>query len=150
MAQSNRGSHENLFSISGASEALGRARRTITRALKGIPPDAVRHGLSLWRMQTIIRAVNENTQAPILTNTDGELAQLCVDATVAFKEFDDAMDALMKLKTVKARRAAAHKMVPLLNEMVKTMWARDIADDLHEQIRFVARAGSLSAGCERG
>ena len=33
---------ENLFSISGASEALGRTRRTITDALQGVKPDAIR------------------------------------------------------------------------------------------------------------
>jgi hypothetical protein len=39
-----RGSDENLFSISGASEALGRTRRTITHALLApyvwVHPDA--------------------------------------------------------------------------------------------------------------
>jgi hypothetical protein len=81
MAKSRRGSDENLFSISGASEALGRSRRTITRALNGVKPDAVRSGLALWRMQVIIENVNEKTQAPILpTGTAGEHTQLANDA----------------------------------------------------------------------
>jgi phage terminase Nu1 subunit (DNA packaging protein) len=64
-----RGSDENLFSISGASDALQRSRRTITKAMKGIKPDAIRSGLSLWRMATFIEMVNTRTQAP-LTVTD--------------------------------------------------------------------------------
>jgi hypothetical protein len=41
-AKEKRGSDENLFSISGASEALGRTRRTITHALQGVKPDTIR------------------------------------------------------------------------------------------------------------
>ncbi len=65
-AKLKRGSDANLFSVSGASEALDRSRRTITRALQGVKPDATRSGLKLWSMKRIVAAVNNNTQAPIL------------------------------------------------------------------------------------
>ena len=134
MVNSKRGSDENLFSISGASEALGRARRTISRSMKGVAPDAVRHGLSLWRMQKIIEMVNTRTKAPILTtNTEGALTQFCADASEAFQEFDNAWEQLMKLKTLGARRHAARKMVPLLKAVCETMLSRDLADDLHPE-----------------
>ena len=134
MAISKRGSDEDLFSISGASEALGRARRTISHAMKGVAPDALRHGLSLWRMQKIIEMVNTRTKAPILTtNTEGALTQLCADASEAFQEFDNAWEQLMKLKTLAARRAATRKLVPLLKTVCETMLSRDLADNLHPE-----------------
>jgi phage terminase Nu1 subunit (DNA packaging protein) len=96
-----RGSDENLFSISGASDALQRSRRTITKAMKGIKPDAIRSGLSLWRMATFIEMVNTRTQAPLTVtdaragakagNGDGRLdlsserAKLAVEQTAAIK-----------------------------------------------------------------
>ena len=99
MAKSKRGSDENLFSITGASEALGRSRRTITRALKNVKPDTVRSGLALWRMQVIIENVNTQTQAPILSaGTAGEQTQLANDAEEAFAAFDASMEALTNLK----------------------------------------------------
>jgi hypothetical protein len=150
MAKSRRGSDENLFSISGASEALGRSRRTITRALNGVKPDAVRSGLALWRMQVIIENVNEKTQAPILpTGTAGEHAQLANDAEEAFAEFDAGMEALVNLKTLAARRAAAHQMVPLLNAVTETMEQRDLADDLHPEHASL-RAQNVWRLCLRG
>jgi hypothetical protein len=150
MAKSKRGSDENLFSINGASEALGRSRRTISRALKNVKPDAVRSGLALWRMQVIIENVNAKTQAPILpTSTAGEQSQLTRDASEAFAEFDTGMEALMNLKTLTARRAAAHKMVPLLNAVTETMEQRDLADDLHPEHASL-RAQNVWRLCMRG
>ena len=47
---SKRVSDENLFSVKAAADALGRSRRTVTRAMDGVPADAVRKGVKLWRM----------------------------------------------------------------------------------------------------
>jgi hypothetical protein len=150
MAKSKRGSDENLFSINGASEALGRSRRTITKALTGVRPDAVRSGLALWRMQVIIENVNAKTQAPILpTGTAGEQTELAHDAEEAFVAFDAGMEALTKLRTLAARRAAAHKMVPLLNAVTETMEQRDLADDLHPEHASL-RAQNVWRLCMRG
>ncbi len=150
MAKSKRGSDENLFSITGASEALGRSRRTITRALKNVKPDTVRSGLALWRMQVIIENVNTQTQAPILSaGTAGEQTQLANDAEEAFAAFDASMEALTNLKTLAARRNAARKMLPLLNAMIETMEERDLADDLHPEHASL-RAQNVWRLCLRG
>jgi hypothetical protein len=134
MAKSKRGSDENLFSVSGASEALGRARRTITRALSGIKPDAVRHGLSLWKMQTVIRAVNERTEAPLLTTARNPgLTGSAAATEQAFQRYDAAYDAMVKLKTVAARRGAAHKTEPLAREALELMRERDTQNGLHPE-----------------
>jgi phage terminase Nu1 subunit (DNA packaging protein) len=60
-----RGSDADLFSISGAHVALNRARRTVERALHGIPPAEVRSGLKLWHMRDIVDAINTRTNAPL-------------------------------------------------------------------------------------
>jgi hypothetical protein len=124
------------FSISGASDALQRTRRTITRALWGTNPDSVDHGVAKWAMRTIIDCVNRRTQAPILNNnTRGAQSDLAIEAEEAFAEFDFAMDALIKLKTVEERRAAGRKMGKdgLLANVCSTMLARDLADGLDDE-----------------
>jgi len=150
MTNSKRGSDENLFSISGAADALGRSRRTIARAMAGVKPDAVRSGLSLWKMRKVIEMVNTRTQAPILpAGTAAEQSQLVRDASEAFSVFDTGMEALTTLKTLTARRAAAHKMVPLLNAVIETMEQRDLADDLHPEHASL-RAQNVWRLCLRG
>jgi hypothetical protein len=134
--RSRRGSDENLFSISGASEILSRSRRTITRALAGVPADAVQHGLKLWRMQRIVEAVNKNTQAPILTAAQhggGVLTGVAAEAHLAFERYDAAYDAMSKLVTIEERRAAAHEVAALARESLNLMRERDIGCGLHEE-----------------
>jgi hypothetical protein len=149
MTNSKRGSDENLFSISGAADALQRSRRTISKAMKNVTPDAVRSGLSLWKIGKIIEMVNTRTEAPVLPTTAGEQTQLARNASEAFAEFDDAWETLTKLRTQAARRAAALKMVPLLNTVTETMEQRDLADDLHPEHASL-RAQNVWRLCLRG
>jgi hypothetical protein len=125
------------FSVSGASEALQRSRRTITRALRGVKPDSIdKGGVAKWALRTIVDCVNRKTQAPILNaNSRGDQSQLALEAEEAFKEFDVAMDALMKLKTVEERRAAGRWMGKenLLANVCSTMLERDLADGLDDE-----------------
>jgi hypothetical protein len=134
MAKSKRGSDANLFSISGASDALSRSRRTITRALSGIAPDAVRSGLKLWRMQRIIDAVNTRTQAPILTTRQGGvLTGIDAETELAFQAHDAAFDAMAKLPTLAGRRRAARGLAPLAKEALELMRERDAGAGLHPE-----------------
>ena len=80
---------------------MQRSRRTISKAMKNVTPDAVRSGLSLWKIGKIIEMVNTRTEAPVLpTGTAGEQTQLARNASEAFAEFDDAWEALTKLRTL--------------------------------------------------
>jgi hypothetical protein len=135
MAKSARGSSENLFSISGASDAIGRSRRTVAKALANVKPDAIRSGLKLWSMAKIIAAVNANTEAPLITKTDGGtvLTGIAAQAAIAFEEFDKAYDAMKALPSLQARRAAAHKMQPLFAESISLMRGRDRDAGLHPE-----------------
>jgi hypothetical protein len=150
-----RGSDENLFSISGASEALSRSRRTITRALESVKPDAIRSGLKLWSMKRIIDAVNRNTQAPILISTpvNSDLQEM----------FDQLMAADTKMRAIKlleSRRAFARKtLLPLLRIVDRAMRAdgrangelemlTDLRCDEHLRIFLVSGLGpDATGGC---
>jgi hypothetical protein len=123
-----RGSDENLFSVSGASDAIGRSRRTISKALAGVKPDAVRSGLAMWKMATIIRCINERTEAPLITrssNGNEVLTGIAAETMIAFDRFDAAYDALKALPTLTGRRAAAKKLQPLFREAIDLMRDRD-------------------------
>jgi len=137
MPKSVRGSSENLFSVSGAAEALGRTRRTIARALADIPADAVRSGLKLWTMKTIIRAVNERTAAPILeTVQQGSqvLTGLAAQTAIAFGAYDGAQAKMEGLDSVEARRAFARaELGPVCREAISLMRQRDTNNGLHEE-----------------
>jgi hypothetical protein len=45
------------FSVNGAAEMLERDRRTITRALHGVPPDSRDNKSPRWKMATIVNAL---------------------------------------------------------------------------------------------
>jgi hypothetical protein len=125
---SKRVSDENLFSVNAAADALGRTRRTVTRAMDGVPANAVRKGVKLWRMRTIVAMINQRTQAPITTrssNGSEVLVGLAAEAEIAFQKYDAAYAALKALPTLQARRAAARKLQPLFAEAISLMRERD-------------------------
>ena len=125
----------DLFSISAAADALSRSRRTVTRALKNVKPDAVQSGLAKWTMKKIISAIDHNTAAPINDprSMANEVIVLAAEATSAFERYDEAYGAMLKLKTIAARRNAAHALQPLVKEAIELMQERDTADDLHPE-----------------
>jgi hypothetical protein len=107
-AQVKRGSDENLFSVNGASEALGRTRRTISRALQDVKPDASRSGLKLWSMRKIVDAVNRNTQAPLLTNSSR--SEFADQLQEEFRAFDAGFAQLEAEPDLERRRALNEKL----------------------------------------
>jgi hypothetical protein len=108
--------------VNAASEILGRTRRTISRALQSVRPDANRSGLKLWSMRKIVDAVNRNTQAPILTSSPRSefVDQLEAD----FKAFDDGFAKLEAEPDLERRRAlneklGVGKMIGALDRLLK-------------------------------
>jgi hypothetical protein len=130
-----RKSSPDLFSISAAADALSRSRRTVTRALKNIKPDAVESGLAKWSMKTIISAIDKNTQAPINNPRamSHDVAGLENECNAAFELFDVAFEAMIAAKPLAKRRALASAVGPLLRDARELMLERDIADGLHEE-----------------
>jgi hypothetical protein len=130
-----RKSSPDLFSISAAADALSRSRRTVTRALKNIKPEAVESGLAKWSMKTIISAIDKNTQAPINNPRamSQEVAALDRECKAAFDLFDVAFEAMIAAKPLAKRRALAPAIGPLLRKARELMLERDLADGLHEE-----------------
>jgi len=129
-----RKSSPDLFSISAAADALSRSRRTVTRALRGIKPDAVTSGLSMWSMKTIISAIDRNTQAPINSprTISDDAAALDEECNAAFRLFDAAFEAMIAAKPLAKRRSLAPAIGPLLREARELMLERDLANGLNE------------------
>jgi hypothetical protein len=155
-AKTKRGGDENLFSVSGASDALGRSRRTITRALQGVRPAAIRSGLKLWTMHTIIDAVNRNTQAPVLTS-----ASVSGDLQYRFAELDEADAEMRGIEPLAGRPAFARKtLLPLLREVDAAMRSdgkacgelamlTQLRCDQHLRVFLVAGLGpDATGGCD--
>ena len=132
-----RGSDENLFSINGAALAISRSRRTIAKALDGVLPDAIRHGLPVWRMRVIIDNLNNNTQAPLFNKVVQQgsevLTGVAAQCALAFQDHDAAYDAMTALPALVERRAAAPKVAALAREALDLMERRDTESGLHEE-----------------
>jgi hypothetical protein len=126
---------QSHLSVNAASELLERARRTVSRALRGVPPDSHERGQPRWRLPTIIKAL-QSSGAPMIQprpasgGDDDRLERECV---AAFAKFDAAVAVMAKLSTLAQRRACAIELGELANDCIVKMRARDEATDLHPQ-----------------
>ena len=133
-----------------------RSNRTVTRALQGVPADEIRSGLKLWAMSTIIRCINERTQAPLVNaaSTNAELREL-------FEQLDDADAEMRAIESLAGRRAYARKtLLPLLHEVDRAMRAdgkacgederlTPLRCDQHLRVFLVAGLGpDATGGCD--
>lgn len=128
---------QNHLSVNAASELLERTRRTIKRALRHVAPDSHERGQPRWRLPIIIEAL-ETSGAPMTqprhVDSVGQLAQQC-DAL--FTQCDTGFGKLKALPTLPARREAAIKLYPAIDQMIRAMRARDMADGLHEDFVYL-------------
>jgi hypothetical protein len=126
---------QNHLSVSAASEVLERSRRTVKRALRGVPPDSHERGQPRWRLPVIIQAL-QGTGAPMVqpraASGDGD-DRLDQECRTAFEKFDLAVAAMEKMLTLAQRRARAVELGAVAAEAVRKMRARDESTGLHEQ-----------------
>lgn len=123
---------QNHFSVNRASEALERTRRTVKRALRNTPADSFEGGHPRWRLPVIIQAL-ESSGAPMTQpRHGGNVGDLTEQCDALFTQFDTAFDRLKALPTLPARREAAIKLYPAIEQMMSAMRARDRADGLNE------------------
>jgi hypothetical protein len=122
------------FTINAATELLESDRRKIQKALRNVPPDAKVKGQQQWRIKTIldaldklpgaVKATTQNNRRSSIGNThdDGWRDPRIVAAT---EEVDEAYEALCKLPTLAARRAAAKKLGEklVINHMSFLRWS---------------------------
>lgn len=128
---------QNHLSVNAASELLERTRRTIKRALRHVPPDSLeRGGQPRWRLPKIIQAL-ETSGAPMTLRHGGETDHLAEKCVALFAQFDTEFEKLKALPTLRARREAAIKLYPMIDEIIRAMRARDTADGLNADFVYL-------------
>jgi hypothetical protein len=127
--------YETHIFADALSEVLERDRRTITKALRHIEPDAYegrgKAKRGQWRMQTAIDALAALEPKPQQYNTGDRPFERELDAAQA--AFDDAVDAMDALPTVAQRRERSIEIADLVDDFIALMKQRGEADGLHHQ-----------------
>jgi hypothetical protein len=123
-----------LFSTNAASLLLEKDRRTVTKAMQGVAPDAKVNGQARWKLRKFVDALaaHERPAGGSGNSTAGANPP-------EYERFDRAFDAMTKLEPVEKRRSAALKLVPLLTEMISALRAR--GRDLGEAPEMTALRG---------
>jgi hypothetical protein len=85
------------FSINGAAELLERDRRTITKALRHVKPDAHENRSPRWRLPTILNAME-------VTNNHSRNGQLIDQIEADFEAFDAGFAKLQAEPNLERRR----------------------------------------------
>jgi hypothetical protein len=115
----NKGTAEmQMFSINAASLLLERDRRTVTKAMFGVPPDGKEKKQSRWKMSTIVDALERHNRANDSGNSGDAYAN-----PPEYAAYDAAFAALEALPTLPARRKAAIKIMPVLHAMIAALTA---------------------------
>jgi hypothetical protein len=109
------------YSINAVSLMLENDRRTVTKAMLGVPPDEKVNGQPRWRLRKIVDALaqHERSAASAGGNTGNTPAQ--------YAAFDRAYDQMKALPTLAKRRAAAVKLVPVIADMIEALRAHGLA-----------------------
>jgi hypothetical protein len=128
--------HMQHFSINAASALLERTRKTITRALRHVPPDSHQRGQPRWSMAHIVAAVNQNADRPAAQHVVGgnrsNVDALEADFQALSKRYETTFKKLEALPTTAKRRAAATALVEfVVDDLLPAYRARDTADGLH-------------------
>jgi hypothetical protein len=109
------------FSINSAALLLERDRRTLTKALLAIKPDEKERGQARWKMSTIVAALAAlERPAAGSANTGSN--------PLEYAAFDRAYDEMKALPTLAKRRAAAVKLVPMIENMMTAVRAHGLAN----------------------
>jgi hypothetical protein len=134
MAKSTHASSENLFSISAASEALNRSRRTIAKGAgeceAGGDPErveALENGRHHRGSEHTHRSAADH---PIYNG--GALTGLAAETALAFEKYDQAFDEMVELPSVSERRAATYRLAALAEEAFAEH-DRDVDGGLHPE-----------------
>jgi hypothetical protein len=142
------------FTINRAAQVLEHDRRTLAKALRKVPPSTVVKGQQQWELETIRLAVNrlpsvmkakadehrhsDNFVEDRYARDDWEdpsnIAAMFEDRRIieAQEEYDEEFEAMSRLPSLAARRAAAKKLAKKLEtnyENIRLWAAEDGVDD---------------------
>lgn len=106
------------FTLNRLSEMLEVDRATMLRALKNTPADAEKSkGKPTFKIATAARALEQHRRASGTSTPGNGVSALPPE----FAAFDRAFDAMEALPTLAKRRAAAIKLIPVIDAMMKAM-----------------------------
>jgi hypothetical protein len=114
------------FSVNRLAETLECDRSTMVRALKNVPGDAEKTpGRPTYKIATAARAL-EAHRRNVGTSTPG--GNGVSSPPPEFDVFDRAFDRMSALPTLAKRRAAAIKLIPVIENMMRAMRAHAAAN----------------------
>ena len=110
------------FSANSIAEQFERDRGVVVRALRNTKPDAMVSGKPQWKVATASRALEAHNRAA------GNGGGGDVSRPPEFDVFDRAFDRMTALPTLAKRRAAAVKLIPVIDAMMAAMRAHGLAN----------------------
>ena len=122
-----------MFSVNAASLLLERDRRTVTKALLGVKPDATVKGQGRWSMRSIVDALAAQ-ERPAASSDAGTGNSIAPGLAADYAAFDLKFAAMEAAPTLEKRRALAVKLGPLVigidRQLRATGRANGVGDEL--------------------
>src|SRR3982074_1132265 len=101
---------EETYTVNGASDALGRDRRVISKALRTVPPDSRdEQGRPRWRLPTIAKALSALDRAG--SGSSGASSALADEVEAIAAELEEGLEKLRTAPDVETARALARSEV---------------------------------------
>jgi hypothetical protein len=121
-----------LYSSHAASEILEKDRQTLTRALRGVRPDAMENHQPRYRMQTILDAMAMHQGTASRDGLDRETHDLIHDLEICFEQFDAGLARCTAEPDIDKRRAleSVLKVGPLIGEMERLLKKGNASGDI--------------------
>lgn len=113
------------YSANALAEQFEIDRSTAIRVLKNVPCDATTKGKGTYKIATFARALEQHRRS-VGTSTPGGngVSPLPQEYDIFYRAFDE----MKLLPTLAKRRAAAIKLVPVIENMMKAMRAHALAN----------------------
>lgn len=109
------------YSINAASLMLEKDRRTLVKAMQGVAADEKVNGQPRWRLRKIVDSLAAHERPAAGSANTGS-------NPLEYAAFDRAYDEMKALPTLAKRRAAAVKLVPMIDNMMTAVRAHGLAN----------------------
>jgi hypothetical protein len=110
------------YSLNALAESFEIDRSTMVRTMRNVPPDVEKtRGRPTWKISTAASALEEHRRRAGTSKGGYVPGEPDPRLTALFAQSDVAEKAMLKLRTVEQRRAAAFAMAPMIVEMHRMM-----------------------------
>jgi hypothetical protein len=111
-----------LHTIESLSIELGYDRRTVSKALRGVPPDGEVKGRPAWHLRTAVKLLTRR-------NTSGGNEAQVSDIEQLSEKLQSGLDRASRVANVEKRRKLLREIGPLVGALDRWMGAMD-GDDI--------------------